>query len=125
MNAATGGMCHSSFALTADLAKMPVPMRPEAALVILPSLAALIYVFSALLLKRSSDHGVGLTRTTFMANIIAALLFSLLWLLGGKDVEPALIWQPTVIALCLFVGQLCQFLALSAAMFRWPCRCSA
>lgn len=87
-------------------------MRPEVALIALPSLAALIYVFGALLLKRSSDLGVGLSRTTFVANVIVALLFSLLWPLGGRDVEMSMLWQPAVIALCLFVGQLSQFLAL-------------
>lgn len=87
-------------------------MRPETALIALPTLAALLYVFSALLLKRSSELGVGLSRTTFVANQVVAVLFSLLWLLGGKDVEPSLLWQPGVIALCLFVGQLSQFYAL-------------
>ena len=87
-------------------------MRPETALIVLPTFAALIYVFGALLLKRSSELGVGLMRTTFVANQIVAALFSLLWLLGGKDVEPALLWQPAVIALCLFVGQMSQFYAL-------------
>ncbi len=65
-----------------------------------------------MVLKRSSDLGVGLWRTTFVANLIVASLFSLLWLLGGPPVERELLWQPGVIAMCLFVGQLSQFLAL-------------
>lgn len=77
-----------------------------------PLIAALLYAFGALVLKRSSDLGVGLWRTTFVANLIVAALFSLLWLLGGTPVEKELLWQPGVIALCLFVGQLSQFLAL-------------
>lgn len=64
------------------------------------------------MLKRSSDLGVGLWRTTFVANLIVAALFSFLWLLGGPPVERELLWQPGVIAMCLFVGQLSQFLAL-------------
>ena len=87
-------------------------MPPALATTLYPLLAALLYAFGALLLKRSSDLGVGLWRTTFVANIIVASLFSLLWLLGGPPVERELLWQPGVIALCLFVGQLSQFLAL-------------
>lgn len=87
-------------------------MSPAAATTIFPLLAALLYAFGALVLKRSSDLGVGLWRTTFVANIIVAALFSLLWLLGGPPVEKELLWQPGIIAMCLFVGQLSQFLAL-------------
>jgi drug/metabolite transporter (DMT)-like permease len=44
--------------------------------------------------------------------LIVAGLFSFLWLLGGPPVEIIDLWQPGVIAMCLFVGQLAQFLAL-------------
>ena len=47
-----------------------------------------------------------------MANVSVAALFSLLWLLGGPPVDRELLWQPGVIAACLFVGQLSQFIAL-------------
>jgi drug/metabolite transporter (DMT)-like permease len=82
------------------------------ATVVFPLIAAFFYAFGALVLKRSSDLGVGLWRTTFVVNLIVAVLFSLLWLLGGPDIDRELLWQPGVIALCLFVGQLSQFLAL-------------
>ncbi|MDZ4286777.1 MAG: DMT family transporter [Prosthecobacter sp.] len=87
-------------------------MQPATATVVYPLIAALVYVFSALLLKRSSDLGVGLWRTTFMVNMIVGASFSLLWLLGGQPVEIGNLWQPAVIALCLFGGQIAQFLAL-------------
>jgi drug/metabolite transporter (DMT)-like permease len=87
-------------------------VSPAAATTIFPLLAALLYAFGALVLKRSSDLGVGLWRTTFVANLSVAALFSLLWLLGGPPVEKELLWQPGIIAMCLFVGQLSQFLAL-------------
>ena len=87
-------------------------MSPAVATTIFPLLAALLYAFGALVLKRSSDLGVGLWRTTFVANLIVAALFSMLWLLGGPPVEKELLWQPGVIAMCLFIGQLSQFLAL-------------
>lgn len=87
-------------------------MPPALATTLFPLAAALLYAFGALVLKRSSDLGVGLWRTTFVANVIVASLFSLLWLLGGPPVDRQLLWQPGIIALCLFVGQLSQFLAL-------------
>ena len=93
-------------------AELERSVSPAAATTIFPLLAALLYAFGALVLKRSSDLGVGLWRTTFVANLIVAALFSLLWLLGGPPVEKELLWQPGIIAMCLFVGQLSQFLAL-------------
>jgi drug/metabolite transporter (DMT)-like permease len=87
-------------------------MPPSTAVIVFPLIAALCYTFGALVLKRSSDLGVGLWRTTFVANVVVAGLFSLLWLLGGEPVQTNLLWQPGVIALCLFGGQLSQFLAL-------------
>lgn len=87
-------------------------MPPALATTLFPLLAALLYAFGALVLKRSSDLGVGLWRTTFVANLIVAGLFSLLWLLGGPPLEKELLWQPGVIGLCLFVGQISQFTAL-------------
>lgn len=71
-----------------------------------------MYALGALAFKRSSELGVGLWRTTFVANLIVALLFSALWLLGGPEVNRDLLWQPGLIALCMFGGQLAQFLAL-------------
>lgn len=87
-------------------------MPASTATVIYPLIAALFYAFGALVLKRSSDLGVGLWRTTFVANLIVAALFSLLWLLPGHPIERELLWQPGLIAMCLFVGQISQFLAL-------------
>ena len=80
--------------------------------VLFPLASAFIYTIGALLFKRSSDLGVGLWRTTFTANLIGAGLFSLLWLEGGPPLDPTLLWQPGLIALCLFAGQISQFLAL-------------
>jgi drug/metabolite transporter (DMT)-like permease len=86
-------------------------MPSSTAVVVFPFIAALCYTFSALLLKRSSELGVGLWRSTFVANCVAATVFSAVWLLGGKPVEWHMLWQPAIIALCLFGGQLMGFLA--------------
>jgi drug/metabolite transporter (DMT)-like permease len=88
------------------------PVPPTLATIVYPLIAALFYAFGALVLKRSSELGVGLWRTTFVANFIVAGLFSLLWLFGGPPVDRELLWQPGGIAMCLFVGQISQFVAL-------------
>jgi drug/metabolite transporter (DMT)-like permease len=87
-------------------------MSAQLALVLFPLAAALFYSFGALVLKRSNDLGVGVWRTTFVVNLIVAVCFSFLWLLGGPPLQPDKLWQPAIIALCLFAGQLTQFLAL-------------
>ncbi len=87
-------------------------MSPSTATVVYPLIAGLLYVFSALFIKRTADFGVGLWRTTFVANVVVALLFSVLWAFGGKPVIWQLLWQPFLIALMLFAGQLCQFFAI-------------
>jgi drug/metabolite transporter (DMT)-like permease len=87
---------------------MPAPSL----LLIFPLLAALLFAVGALVFKRSSDLGVGVWRTTFVANLLVAGLFSFLWLVGGPPVQVSLLWQPALLALCLFSGQLLQFVAL-------------
>lgn len=87
-------------------------MPAATAVVLFPLIAAFIYVIGALTLKRSNECGVGLWRTTFVANQIVAVLFSMLWLLGGPAIHADQLWQPAAIAACLFFGQISQFLAL-------------
>ena len=68
----------------ADIDTAPARLRPppdpppSTATVVYPLIAALFYAFGALLLKRSSDLGIGLWRTTFVANLSVASLLSLL-----------------------------------------------
>lgn len=83
---------------------MPLPT-------LLPLLAAVVYATGALLVKRSADLGVGVWRTAFVANIVGALLFQPLLLLGGTT-HPALWWQPVTVGLCFTVGQWLTFTAL-------------
>lgn len=83
----------------------------EATPLVLPILAAFLYVISALLIKRASTYGPGPWRTTFVANFIVAAVNSLLLPLGG-EFHAELLWQPAVIGGLLVAGQLLQFLAL-------------
>ena len=74
-------------------------------------LAALLYACAALLIKRSSDLGAGVWRTAFLSNLIIAVLFQPLLILGGT-VHWDLWWQPVLVAICFIAGQWFTFLSL-------------
>ena len=72
--------------------------------------AAFVYAVGALLVKRAAELGVGVWRTAFVANVMNALLFQPLLVLGG-EFHPALWWQPALVAFTFFAGQWCSFIA--------------
>ena len=84
---------------------------PPALALLLPLASAMLYVIGALLLRRAADFGVGFWRTTFVANTICAVVYLCLLPLGG-DFQPALLWQPAVVALLFMGGSLLNFLSL-------------
>lgn len=77
-----------------------------------PLASSIGYVVAVLLLKRSAAFGIGLWRTTFVANATTAVLFAPLWALGGTLLPLAQLWQPAIAGLLFFVGQICTFLAI-------------
>jgi drug/metabolite transporter (DMT)-like permease len=79
----------------------------------LPLIAAMMYVVGALLLKRASDLGADVWRTTSIINYATALAAVPLWLLGGTIPSQALWWQPPVAAVLFFAGQIFSLLALN------------
>lgn len=81
---------------------------------LLPLVCALTYVLGALAVKRANAFGVGIWRTSFLSNVVIALLFVPVWFGYGGQVHPlADYWQPAVSALLFFGGQALTFLALS------------
>jgi hypothetical protein len=68
---------------------------------LLPLLSSLLYVGGALFIKQAAGHGVGLWRTTFVANMICGALFNVLWFLGGLFPPLSMWWQPAVVGLLL------------------------
>jgi drug/metabolite transporter (DMT)-like permease len=80
-------------------------------LLLLPLTAALLYVFGALLVKRSGDFGVGLWRTAFISNLTSAIIFQLLLPLGGAF-RPELLWQPALLGVLFVAAQVVNYLAL-------------
>jgi drug/metabolite transporter (DMT)-like permease len=79
----------------------------------LPLTAAIVYVVAALLLKRASDLGADVWRSTRFINYTQALMAMPLWLLGGTIQPSSLWWQPAVAGLLFFAGQVFTLLALT------------
>lgn len=84
---------------------------PPLAALALPLVSAMLYVIGALLMRRAADYGVGFWRTTFVANLICAAVFSPLLLLGGKF-HLDLLWQPAVVGLLFVLGSVLNFISL-------------
>ncbi len=80
---------------------------------VLPLCAALTYVIAALFIKRAAELGAGVWRTAFVCNVIAALCFQPLALLGGQAQPLTRWWQPALVALLFVAGQIFTFVSLS------------
>jgi drug/metabolite transporter (DMT)-like permease len=78
-----------------------------------PFLASLLYVVAALFLKRAQQLGAGVLRTTFIANVTVALVFTALLPMGGKSQPLTQLWQPAFVAVLFIAGQTLSLLALS------------
>ena len=79
----------------------------------LPLSAAIVYVVAALLLKRASDLGADVWRSTRIINYTQALMAVPFWLLGGTIPSPSLWWQPVVAGALFFAGQVFTLLAIT------------
>ena len=79
-----------------------------------PLISAVIYVAGALLLKRASDLGADVWRTTRIINYTTAVAAIPLWLLGGTIPNSSLWWQPPAAATLFFSGQVFSLLALNS-----------
>ncbi len=80
---------------------------------LIPLVCAFTYVVAALMFKRAAELGVGVWRTTFVANWTGCLVFLVFWLFSGRPVAaPALYWQPAVTGAFFLLGQAAIFLAL-------------
>lgn len=86
-------------------------LHPVSLPLLLPLLAGVGYAVSAIVIKRASEYGVGVWRSAFVANVLGAVVFQPLWLLGGR-LLPELWWQPVAVGLLFTVGQWFSFLAI-------------
>ncbi|MEC8555315.1 MAG: EamA family transporter [Planctomycetota bacterium] len=79
---------------------------------LLPLLASFLFVCGLLCVKRASAKGTGPWTVTFTANMWVALLFSLMWPLGGTIPGLEAMWQPALVALLYLLGQIFTFAAV-------------
>ena len=79
---------------------------------LLPLLASILFVIGLMLIKRASSFGIGAWTGTFLANMWAAAVFSLLLLRDDPGQPWVMLWQPAVVAGLYMCGQLSTFLAL-------------
>jgi drug/metabolite transporter (DMT)-like permease len=79
---------------------------------VLPLASGLIYVAAALFLKRAIDAGADIWRTTRVCNVVAAVVFAPLLLLGGTAPPLGQWWQPLLVALLFLSGQVLTMCAL-------------
>jgi drug/metabolite transporter (DMT)-like permease len=79
---------------------------------LLPLASSFGYVAAVLLLKRSAAFGVGLWRTTFVANLTTAVFFAPFWALGPAENPTGEWWQPVLTSLLFSVGQIFTFRAI-------------
>lgn len=81
---------------------------------LVPLACAFLYVLGALTVKRAGAFGVGVWRTSFVANWLMFLVFVPWWFGRGAVLHPlADYWQPALTGLCFLGGQTLIFLALS------------
>ena len=77
-----------------------------------PLASSLLYVAAALSLRRASEHGAGLWRSTFVMNLAAAACFLPL-LAGHSGPGPFPLWQPASIAALFVLAQTLTMLAFN------------
>lgn len=84
------------------------------AYLLIPLACGFFYVVSMLAFKRAGDFGVGVWRTTFIANWACALIFLPVWLRHGfAPVALAAYVQPAAVAVLFLAGQIFMFLAIT------------
>ncbi|MFI5357426.1 MAG: EamA family transporter [Opitutales bacterium] len=81
---------------------------------LIPLACGLFYVLGMLMLKRAAELGVGIWRTTFLANWACAIVFLPVgWARGWAPVPAWDYWQPALCAVVFLVAQILMFLAIT------------
>ncbi|PTY08386.1 hypothetical protein DB347_02045 [Opitutaceae bacterium EW11] len=85
---------------------------PPDVVYLVPAVSSVVYVAAALSMKRSASFGVGVWRSTFVANLTVGAVFAPLWVLGGHGREWFWLWQPALGGALFLLGQIATFVAL-------------
>lgn len=76
-------------------------------------IAAVLYTFGVLCLKRATRWHPGPWKVTFVCNLATTVLFFPLLLLDGPPIDWSLIWQPFICAVLFVGGQVLVVIALT------------
>ena len=92
---------------------MSLAAAEPAAHLLFPLASSVLYVAAALSLKRASEQGAGLWRSTFVMNVVVAGCFAVMLLLGPAGPGPTPLWQAAAIGALFMAGQVLTMIALS------------
>lgn len=84
---------------------------PHTLVLLFPLFSAIVYVFGVMFLKRAIHLGFGVWRMSFVCNIVYAIVFAPLWLMGGTF-HADLLWQPALVGALFVAGQSLTVLSL-------------
>lgn len=79
---------------------------------ILALASAVIYVAAALTLKRAAELGAGLWHSTWVSNVLTALVFQVLMVFPGEWLPLEFWFQPVMVALLFLAGQVLTLFSL-------------
>ncbi len=75
-------------------------------------MASILFVLAMIFVKRITLAQVNPWTFTFLANMWAAVLFSLFWFRGGTGQPLVMLWQPAIIAVLYIAGLVFTFMAI-------------
>jgi drug/metabolite transporter (DMT)-like permease len=78
-----------------------------------PLVSAILYVFGAMFMKRAIQLGFDVWRTSFICNIVYAIMFSGLLVMGGTT-HVDLLWQPAIVGALFIIGQSATVISLQS-----------
>jgi drug/metabolite transporter (DMT)-like permease len=85
----------------------------DKAYLILPLAAAVLYALGATSLKSATAHGAAVLRTTFLANVVTAVVFLAFVPWRSGSILPEVWWPVIALSVLFFLGQLFTILALA------------
>ena len=91
---------------------LPASAEPTAHL-LFPLASSILYVAAALSLKRASEQGAGLWRSTFVMNMVVAACFAVMLVPGPRGPGPRPPWQAAALGALFMAGQVLTMVALS------------
>jgi len=78
-----------------------------------PMTSAILFAFGAAAMRRSAAWNLGTWRTTFLCNMVLAIVYLPGIFVGSDSIPWHMSWQPALVALLYLTGQTCTVIALT------------